>query len=41
MAASLVDAVGKEGEILRKTIPLGIAISLITGVWSYVMTCVL
>jgi lactate permease len=41
MAASLVDAVGKEGEILRKTIPLGIAISLITGVWSYVMTCIL
>ena len=33
MATSLVDAVGKEGEILRKTIPLGIAISLITGVY--------
>jgi lactate permease len=41
MAASLVGAVGKEGEILRKTIPLGIAISLITGVWSYVLMCIL
>jgi len=35
IAASLVGAAGKEGEILRKTIPLGIAISLITGVWTY------
>jgi lactate permease len=37
MAASLVGAVGKEGEILRKTIPLGIAISLVTGVWTYLV----
>ncbi|MCX5830513.1 MAG: L-lactate permease [Deltaproteobacteria bacterium] len=37
MATSLVDAVGKEGDILRKTIPIGVAISLITGIWSYVL----
>jgi lactate permease len=37
IAASLVGAVGKEGEILRKTIPLGIAISLVTGVWTYLV----
>jgi lactate permease len=41
MATSLVDAVGKEGEILRKTIPIGIAISLITGIWSYLLACFL
>lgn len=41
MATSLVDAVGKEGEILRKTIPLGIAIALITGIWCYVLTHIL
>jgi lactate permease len=38
MATSLVDAVGKEGEILRKTIPIGIAIALITGIWCYLLT---
>jgi len=37
IAASLVDAVGKEGEILKKTIPLGIAISLVTGLWAYLV----
>ena len=37
MAASLVDAVGKEGEILRKTIPVGLAVSLVTGIWTYVV----
>jgi lactate permease len=37
MATSLVDAVGKEGEILRKTIPLGIVIALITGMWCYLL----
>lgn len=37
MAASLVGAAGKEGEILRKTIPLGIAISLVTGLWTYLL----
>jgi len=37
MAASLVGAVGREGEILRKTIPAGIAISLLTGAWTYVV----
>ncbi len=35
MAASLVGAAGKEGEILRKTIPPGIAIALVTGIWTY------
>jgi lactate permease len=37
MAASLVGAVGKEGEILKRTIPLGIAISLVAGLWTYMV----
>lgn len=41
MATSLVDAVGQEGDILRKTIPIGVAISLITGIWSYVLMYIL
>jgi lactate permease len=41
MATSLVDAVGREGEILRKTIPIGIAISLIAGIWSYALVYIL
>lgn len=41
MATSLVDAVGKEGDILRKTIPIGVAVSLITGIWSYILVSIL
>lgn len=41
MATSLVDVVGREGEILSKTIPIGIAISLITGIWSYALVYIL
>jgi lactate permease len=41
MSTSLVDAVGKEGDILRKTIPIGVAISLITGIWSYILLYIL
>ncbi|RPI74986.1 MAG: L-lactate permease [Desulfobacteraceae bacterium] len=41
MATSLVDAVGKEGEILRKMIPIGIALALITGIWSYALIHIL
>ena len=32
LAASMCDAVGREGEILRRTIPLGVAAFLLVGV---------
>jgi len=37
LAASMCGAVGREGEILRRTIPLGIAISLLLGLLLLVM----
>jgi lactate permease len=37
IAAPLCGAQGKEGEILRKTIPLGIAISLLVGLFSFLI----
>jgi len=41
MATPLVDAVGQEGDILRETIPIGVGISLITGIWSYILLYIL
>ena len=38
LAAPLCNAVGKETKILNKTIPLGIAVSLLIGIYTYLVT---
>jgi len=35
IASPLCNAVGREGEILRWSIPLGILVSLLVGLWGY------
>ena len=37
IASPLCDAVGKEGEILRLSIPVGMAVSLLVGVAGYLL----